>query len=121
MKNSDNNRSRRVGELIQQELARVLLRHPENPLFHRVTITMVDLAPDFSNAKVFFSLFDKNQKQEALEVLKNEAGFLRHALAKNLNLRKTPVLHFTYDESLERGMYISGLIDQAVREDEKRN
>ena len=117
---ADKQRTRRVGEQIQHELAQILLRHPENPMFLRITIIAVDISPDFSNAKVFFSLFDDKEKAEAVKALKNAAGFLRHALAKSINLRKTPVLQFVYDESLQRGQRLSGLIDQAIKEDEKR-
>ena len=37
-------------------------------------------------------------------------------LAKRIKVFKTPELHFEYDESIERGMNISSLIDQANSE-----
>lgn len=117
---ADIKRTKRVGALIQQELGKALLRHPENPIFTRITIVSVEVSADFAVAKVFFSLFDENQKKEATVALKKSAGFLRYTLAQSLNLRKTPALTFIYDESIQRGQKLSRLIDQAIKEDETR-
>jgi len=48
------------------------------------------------------------------EGLKHAAGFLRSQLAGKIRLRVVPQLQFVYDESVERGMKLSRLIDEAV-------
>lgn len=107
----DEKRKKRIGELIQHELATVLLRHPEQPLFMQIAITAVDVSADLAVAKVFFSVFDDSKVEEAKKVLQQAAGFLRKTLAHNLNLRLTPRLNFFYDDSIKRGQRISQLIE----------
>lgn len=116
----DDKRKRRIGELIQHELASVLLRHPEQPLFAQITITAANVSADLAHAKIFFSVFDDSKVEEATKALQQAAGFLRTALARNLNLRLTPRLNFVYDDSIKRGQRISELIDAAIASDEKK-
>jgi len=52
--------------------------------------------------------------------LQHAAGFLRSELAHRMMLRIVPQLQFKYDESIERGMRISQLIDAAVAQDTSR-
>ena len=117
----DKNRKKRIEEQIQRELGKILLSHPKHPLFIKITITAVDVSPDLANSKVFFTIFDSKDVKEAIDVLKNETGFLRKSLAHNLNLRLTPKLNFVYDESTIKAQKLSALIDNAIAEDEKRN
>ncbi|EKE00620.1 MAG: hypothetical protein ACD_21C00308G0003 [uncultured bacterium] len=116
----NDNRKKRIGEQIQHELGNILLRHPEQPLFSQITLIAVDVSADLSVAKVFFSIFDDAKIEEAKMVLEQAAGFLRKALAHNLNLRLTPRLRFAYDDSIKRGQRLSALIDSAVAADEER-
>jgi ribosome-binding factor A len=113
----DKNRRKRVGELIQRELATILLRHPEQPLFLQTVITLVEVSADLSIAKIFFSVFDDNKINETLKVMQQATGLLRKTLARNLNLRITPRLNFYYDDSIKRGHKISQLIDEAIATD----
>jgi len=116
----DEKRKKRIGEMIQHELAAILLHHPEQPLFVQITITTVNVSADLAVAKVFFSVFDDSKVDEAKKVLQQAAGFLRTALAHSLNLRLTPRLSFIYDDSIKRGQKISALIDAAIAADEKK-
>jgi ribosome-binding factor A len=76
-----------------------------------ITITGVDVSPDFSHAKVFFTTLSKEHVDEAKQGLKRAAGFLRSQLARRIKLYTTPELRFEYDESVERGDRLSRLID----------
>jgi ribosome-binding factor A len=116
----DDKRKKRIGELIQRELANILLRHPEHPIFKQISVTNVNVSADLAVAKVFFSVFDDSKVKEAEETLKQAAFFLRKTLAHNLNLRLTPRLSFVYDDSIKRGQMISELIDKAIASSEKK-
>ena len=59
---------------------------------------------------------DEKTREVTAEALDNAKGHLRSELAKRIKVFKTPELHFEYDESIERGMNISSLIDQANSE-----
>lgn len=80
-----------------------------------VTITGVDLSQDQRHAKIFFTVLgDPAQVALAEEGLQRASGFLRTRLASALHLRVMPELHFAYDASVERGLRLSRLIDEAV-------
>ena len=109
-------RSRRIADQIQRELAdliRVELKDPRVP--ELVTITGVEVSQDQSHAKVFFSsLGDASRIDETTAGLKRAAGFLRTQLSQRLKLRTVPQLDFKYDASVERGVRLTRLIDEAV-------
>lgn len=115
----DNVRKKRIGEAIGHEIANTLVRNRHEPLFAQITIISVDVSPDLSVARVFFSIIDENKTKEAEGILKKFAGFFRKNLAHNLNLRVTPRLTFFYDDSIRRGQVISRLINDAIATDTK--
>ena len=96
-------RPQKLGDLIQREL--------RDPRVGMITITGVDVSPDFSHAKVFFTVLEKQRLDDAREGLRRAAGFLRSQLARRIKLYTTPELRFEYDESVERGDRLSRLID----------
>ncbi len=109
-------RSARIADQIQRELAELVRLEVRDPRVGLVTLTGVELSRDQSHAKVFFTALGPSSDVElALEGLQRAAGFLRSELAHRLTTRKVPELHFEYDASVERGMRLSQLIDEAVR------
>ena len=105
-------RQDRVKEQIMRELAELVRTGLKDPRAGFITINEVEVTRDYSHATVFYTVLD-DSTEEALEHAK---GHLRSELAKRIKLFKTPELHFKYDESLERGMSISSLIDQVTAE-----
>jgi ribosome-binding factor A len=109
-------RSARIADQIQRELAELVRLELRDPRVGMITLTGVELSRDQSHAKVFFTVLGPASAAElALEGLQRAAGFLRSELAHRLTTRKVPELHFEYDESVERGMRLSRLIDEAVK------
>ena len=93
-------------------MIRLELRDPRVGL---ITLTGVELSRDQSHAKVFFTVLGaESAARDATEGLQRAAGFLRTQLAHRLTTRKVPELHFEFDESVERGVRLSRLIDEAV-------
>ena len=109
-------RGARIADQIQRELAEIIRLEVRDPRVGMVTLTGVELSRDQSHAKVFFTtLAPGSGPDEAAEGLQRAAGFLRSELAHRLTTRKVPELHFEYDSSVERGMRLSKLIDEAVK------
>jgi translation initiation factor IF-2 len=104
-------RPQKLGDLIQRELSELVQRELRDPRVGMITLTGVDVSPDFSHAKVFFTCLNKEHVDEAKQGLKRAAGFLRSQLARRIKLYTTPELRFEYDESVERGDRLSRLID----------
>jgi ribosome-binding factor A len=107
-------RPRKVAEVIQKELSDLLRRELRDPRVGMVTITAVDVSPDLSHAKVFFTLLDKKEIEDTTKGLQRAAGYLRSQLARRIKLYTTPELRFEYDESVERGDHLSQLIDSVL-------
>jgi ribosome-binding factor A len=115
-------RAERVAEQIQRELARMLREDVKDPRVGRVTITAVEVSPDLSHAKVFVThLAGREHADEAVKALSRTAGFLRTELGHRMQLYSVPQIHFAYDDSIESGMRLSQLIDEAVASDHKPN
>ena len=115
-------RAQRVGDQIQRELAELLRLQVKDPRIGMVTVTAVEVSPDLSHAKVFFThLAGKEHASEAVEALQRTGGFLRTELSRRLKLYSVPQLHFVYDDSIESGLRLSKLIDDAVAEDRKHS
>jgi len=107
-------RPQKVADLIQRELSDLLRREVRDPRVGMVTITSVDVSPDFSHAKVLFTCLEPAHVEEARRGLQRAAGFLRSQLARRMKLFATPELRFEYDESIERGDRLSRLIDSVL-------
>lgn len=108
-------RSARIAEEIQRSLAELIRLEVRDPRVGLVTLTGVELSRDQSHAKVFFTVLGTGAEvEEAGRGLTHAAGFLRSELAHRLTIRKVPELHFAFDESVERGVRLSRLIDEAV-------
>ncbi len=117
-------RSDRVAEQLRRELADLLRFYLKDPriasLLSLVTVTDVEVTADYAHAKVFYtSLASAESKVVIAEGLQRSAGFLRRELGRRLRIHQIPELHFFYDASVERGTYLSGLIDDAVNSDKK--
>ncbi len=131
----DSNRPRRIAELLRRELAQLIPRELHHPLAHRITLTHAEMSRDLSSVKIYFTLLGgaagpaaapgvappapSREPKDAAKALNHAAGFLRHALHGRVVLRTIPELRFHFDEVVERGARLTGLIDRAVAEDKK--
>ncbi len=108
-------RGLRVADQIQRDLAEIISFELKDPRIGMITITEVQLTPDYAHAKVFFTLLlDKpEQIKNNVDGLNSAAGFIRNLLGKRLHIHTLPMLHFVHDTSTSRGMEMSLLIDEA--------
>lgn len=110
-KRSIPNRSFRVADQIQRDVAE-LIRDLKDPRIGMVTISAVDITPDYAHARIRFSVLVG--EASATETALNEAaGFLRNGLFKRLQIHTVPTLHFHFDRTTERAAELSALITQA--------
>ncbi len=105
------NRNVRVSELLKREISDILhTRYQDRSV--ALTITGVDVAPDHSNARVYYSsLVDGYDQVKTQNFLNSNAGRIRFELGKRIVLKRMPALQFQYDESLERGARMTELLD----------
>ena len=106
-------RGLRVADQIQRDLAEIIAYELKDPRVGMITLTEVQLTPDYAHAKVFFSLL-VGDPVETTEALNQAAGFLRNGLFKRLHIHTVPTLHFQFDRTTERAADMNALIAQAV-------
>jgi ribosome-binding factor A len=111
----DYSRTLRIADQIQRELSDLIRTEIKDPRIGMITLTGVEVSHDHSNAKVFYTTLG-NESDNFLTAngLEHATGFLRSHLSHRLKLRVIPQLHFIYDESVERGVRLAHLIDEAV-------
>lgn len=113
-KKKPSSRGIRVAEQIQKDLALAIPRELRDPRVGMVTITDLELTPDYAYATVYFSVLS-GSFEETEQALNDSAGFLRNVLFKRLHIHTVPTLRFKHDQSVKRGAEMSQLIDQALQ------
>ena len=111
-------RSDRVGDEIRKVIADLIQNEIKDPrLPAMVSVVAVDASRDLSHARVAISVMgDETAKKNCAAALKSASGFIRREVAARVRLRTAPELHFTVDDSIERGIRITRLIDEALGE-----
>ncbi|UDG80714.1 30S ribosome-binding factor [Candidatus Hartigia pinicola] len=119
------NRSQRVAQEIQKEIAIILQRKAKDLRISMATVSSVELSKDLAYGKVFLTFLntfhEENENkisQNSIKILNNAASLIHFLLGKAMHLRIIPELTFFYDSSLVDGMYISNLVSNIVRIDE---
>lgn len=112
-------RIRRVDEAVRAVLSDALAQDLKDPRIGFVTLTAVKTSPDLRHARVFVSVLGDEEAREAtLAGLRSAHGYLQRRVAGELRIKHTPTLAFEYDETIDRGMRISELLDSEAPEPE---
>ena len=114
------NRSNRINEEIQKELS-ALLRTVKDPRVQdtMISITRVETTPDLRYTKVYVSFLQEERVKDAMAGLKSAAGYLRRQLGHNLQLRYSPEIVWSEDDSITYGARMLKLINSLeVKHDE---
>lgn len=104
-------RQTRVGELLQAEIAHILLRQMKDPRLHMATISRVEISSDLRHACVYISrIGSASEQQDAIRGFEHAAGFIRSQLGKSLTLRFIPELTFKLDTAIAYSVRISRIL-----------
>ena len=110
-------RSERVSGQLRRELAQLIQAEVKDPAVGLVSVSDVEVTRDLSHAKVYVTVFKPEAAADSIRALKRAAGFLRTRLGQELRMRNVPELHFTHDDSVEKGQRMDSLIEQALESD----
>ncbi len=105
-------RNQRLADQIQKDLAEMIQREVDVARAGLVTLTGVDLTPDYAHAKVYFTVMGA-EPATAEAALNEKSGWLHSLLFKRLHIHTVPTLHFVHDRQMSRGMAMNQLIAQA--------
>jgi ribosome-binding factor A len=118
---ADGKRSDKVADLIQQEIAAMLLKDVKDPRIGFVTVTRVAVSVDCRLAKVYFSVMGPPEdRTKTLDGLNSAKGYVRKELGRRLKLRYTPDITFHFDPSIEYGIHIEEVFHHLHREREEK-
>lgn len=110
-----NYRGGRINEEVRREISVILRDEIKDPrMTAMVSITSVKVSKDLKYAKVFVSIFGKNEeeKNETFAALKSASGYVRREVGQRMNLRNTPQIIFELDDSISYSMRIEELIEK---------
>ena len=103
---------RRVNEAVREVVSARLAEGLRDPRIGFVTVTSVDTTPDLRHARVYVSVLgSEEERAETLAGLESAHGLLQQTVATELRMKHTPTLQFVFDESIDRGMRITELLD----------
>ena len=100
----ESNRQKKVARLIQKDLSDIFLHLTKNSYQGMmITITHVFVSKDFSVAKIYLSIFPEEKKMDVFNDIQSQKNVIKHQLSLKLKnqMRKTPMLNFFIDNSLE--------------------
>ena len=112
---SNINRSDRLNAELQKEIYEIISRRLKNPLITEMfSVMKVDCTKDLSYAKVYISVYSKDQekKNNTFSAIEKDAKKIRYELSKSMILRTVPELHFVLDDSLDYSDKINKLFLQ---------
>ena len=121
-KKSIPNRNVRIADQIPREVAQILREQVKDPRLDLmfVTVTGVEVTPDYGYAKVFYSVLNESSDLEKIQAaLTSARGFVKTALGRAMLLRVTPEISFVYDNTTIKGVEMSALIDVALLQQSK--
>ena len=110
-----NYRGGRINEEVRREVSNIIQNEIKDPrLTAMVSVTDVKVTRDLRYAKVFVSIFGKNdeEKNNTFVALKNASGYIRKEIGQRINLRYNPQIIFELDDSINYGMHIEELIQR---------
>lgn len=114
-------RSEQVATTLQRAIQSVITRGLADPRIKGlVTVTRVDVAPDFAQATVFCSVTPHDHQELSIHGMRAASTWIRRQVAEQVRFRKMPKFNFKIDDQLQRQQEVLSSIAEARREDEKR-
>lgn len=111
-------RHERVKHLIAEEVSNIIEYKISDPRIGLITVVSVDLSPDLSSAKIYFSFYgSEEEKKRSKKGLVSAKSFIRSELAKRLKMRYVPEIALKFDETIEYSFHISEILEELKEEE----
>ncbi len=106
-------RAERLGDLIREEVSKIVLQELKDPRIGFVTITRVKLSEDLRKAWIYWSVYgDERAKEESSRGLESAKGFIRKELGRRVRVKYLPEIAFAFDDSFEYSSRIEGILKE---------
>ena len=107
-------RSEKVADVLRKEISLIINKETKDPRLQNINITAVKVSDDIGIATVFYTLIGEsvNKDESSIDnkILKKFSGMIRSKLSKTMQIRRVPVIHFRFDESIEYSDNIENLL-----------
>jgi ribosome-binding factor A len=105
-------RMRRINEVLREVVGAAIMTDLNDPRIGFVTVTSVDTTADLRAARVYVSVLGSVEERDTtLAGLRSAHGVIQARIARETRMKRTPTLSFHYDDTVEKGMRISKLLD----------
>ncbi len=113
----------RINAEVQKVMADIIRSEIKDPRINMMTsVIAVEVSPDLKNCKAWISVLgDEKSQKDTLAGLRSAEGFIRNKIAKEINLRNTPLITFVMDQSIAYGVTMSKKIDEVNKGIPKRD
>ena len=106
-------RLRRINEAMREVLSGAITSELKDPRVGFVTVTAVETSADLRHARVFVSVLgNPGERRRSMQALDNAHGFLQRRVGGELRMKNTPQIQFVYDDTIDRGIRITELLEQ---------
>lgn len=114
-----NRRNERLSGETKRVLSEIIRNEVKDPrISDLMSVTDVHVTEDLKFAKVYISCY--GDIKPTLDALQSARGFIRKEVGKRVKMRLTPELIFEQDDSIEKGIYMSSLINKVIKEEEEK-
>ncbi len=115
-------RKDRVGELIREEMGRIMHEELHDPRIGFVTITHVEMSDDLRSARIFYSVLgtDKEEK-DTVKAMNSAVGFIRKIIAEAVGLRFAPEIFLKLDKTAKNAMRVNQVLESIKDEHKESN
>jgi ribosome-binding factor A len=111
-------RMRRVDESLREVVA-ATVTELSDPRLGFVTVTGVETSSDLRSARVYVSVLgDQTERDATLDALRSSHGVIQSRIAAETRMKRTPTLTFHYDDTIEKGVRISHLLDDVAENEQ---
>ncbi|HEX2866231.1 MAG TPA: 30S ribosome-binding factor RbfA [Ignavibacteriales bacterium] len=112
-------RKDKLSQLIKEEISWIFVYKLKDPSFGLVTVTNVRMSPDLKIAKIYISVFEKENRQAVLNRLNEAKGLIRAELAHKIQVKFIPELDFYIDDTTDYVEKIEDLFKKIHKDDDK--
>ncbi|MGE5440730.1 MAG: 30S ribosome-binding factor RbfA [Bacteroidota bacterium] len=112
-------RKDKLSQLIKEEVSWIFLYKLKDPSFGLVTVTNVRMSPDLKIAKIYISVFEKENRQTVLNRINEKKGTIRIDLSHKIKVKFIPELDFYIDDTTDYVERIEDLFKKIHKEDDK--
>src|SRR2546423_2994566 len=110
-------RPEKVAELVREEIVQIVGYELEDPRIGVVTVTDVRMSENLREARVYVTIVGTDKEAAAaLRALEHAAPYVRRRVALELNLKRTPEVHFIRDTIEEQATRVDALLDELEHE-----